>query len=274
MAFQIYGYHTQRALRFFDKDGSTPSPKNGVLYIGAELETDSPEVRNWNTSELTTALSATGFFPLFLPTSDSSLHNGCEFVSYPLTLEAWMQRKELIHDAFKALTRAGLRAHETETCGLHIHVSRGVLSPDGIQNLINIVDGNWPQMTEFARRGTSGYAARNVDRSKNEMKDYVKRGVTWSSSSDRRKNVNLTNAATIEFRFFKGTLNPATFLATLQFVDNLCRLSRFILPVDSINMNIWDVINFRHYEELKGYSLSRKLDTNRESKWVDLGEEE
>ena len=41
---------------------------------------------------------------------------------------------------------------------------------------------------------------------------------------DRYMAVNLTNANTIEFRLFRGTLNPTAFFAALELVDVIVKL--------------------------------------------------
>ena len=56
---------------------------------------------------------------------------------------------------------------------------------------------------------------------------------------DGRYNcINLQNEATIEFRIFKGTLNPSSFFATLELVNNICKFA-LSHTADEVNAMSW-----------------------------------
>ena len=54
---------------------------------------------------------------------------------------------------------------------------------------------------------------------------------------DRYYAVNLSNDDTIEFRLFRGTLNPDSFLATLELVNTIVCYSRSDKSIDGMT---WD----------------------------------
>ena len=88
--------------------------------------------------------------------SDSSLDDGMELVSHPMTLDyhkdfCW---EKIIHHA----VFLGYRSHQTSTCGLHIHVNRDSLGLDRdeqdevISRILYFVEYYWNEMLKFSRR--------------------------------------------------------------------------------------------------------------------------
>ena len=271
MSMNIYKYHQSRELKFYDC-GHRYS--ESTLYIGVELETDitAEGNDNWNDENDLTRTMPSGFFDLFLPTHDGSLTNGCEFVSQPMSLRHWLSIKDtMIAPAFAELLRVGLRAHEPGTCGLHMHVSRGAFDDSVMarKKLIAIVENNWPAMSDFARRGETHYASKRlamdegkihpelIKRMKESPKDSSVEG-----DGNRYCAVNTTKSSTIEFRFLRGTLNLNTFYASLQFIDNLCRLANNISIEEAFMVDIFDIINFNQWPELMVYAKTRRFNRN------------
>lgn len=268
----VYGYHPPREIAF------KPTRVPGVLYLGAEVETSAPDVTTWNTEQLYLELKRTSFFDMFIATRDSSIGNGAEFVSQPATLQYWLGIEENVRTWFTSLINTGLRGHETESCGLHIHVSRdyfgeigSVMAKERILALQFLVEANWEAMTQFARR-TSHYGYRQWEGGKMNLKQVLSYfrsdPENFSSCSEsRRAAVNLQNAKTIEFRFFKGTLNPVTFFATLEFVSNMCKMAKLLSPEEAMLKSISDIIEYQDYGHLKAYARRMHLDINYECAW-------
>ena len=77
--------------------------------------------------------------------------------------------------------------------------------------------------------------------------------------------INLTNADTIEFRVFRGTLKYNTVIATLQFVANLCRVA-ISLPEYRIQEFSWpaliEALTQNDCPELVQYLKERNLYVN------------
>jgi hypothetical protein len=73
--------------------------------------------------------------------------------------------------------------------------------------------------------------------------------------SDRYRTLNFQRSPTMEFRLFRGTLNPVSFWATLQLVDNLCRVAATVSDDNALLSLTWlDVINHHPYPELEEYN--------------------
>lgn len=289
----VNGYHDRSrdiVPRYITSDKAEEEER---LHMGMEIETDQDRrpgssehwSENGRSRQLNKELSQCGWMHVFNPTGDGSLHCGIEFVSQPATIGWWMEMKPLLAKGTEAIVRSGLRAHNTSTCGLHVHVSRSFFSygPHGeseaLLNLSIMVEQNWNTITQFARRGQSSYAKRQLGgamRSEGSLKfsraeaKRMKRNKDydeWVSTGDRYQAVNYTNGRTIEFRFFKGTLNPNTIMATLQFVHNLCYIARTVPTELALEYTIQDVIGYRKYPELMHYAATLDLTSNKEAQY-------
>jgi hypothetical protein len=211
--------------------------------------------------------------------TDGSLANGFEIVSHPLTLATHLKKMQW-QKGMDYLSKIGYKSHNTNTCGLHVHINRdffGATKP--IQNLNGskiayIMERNQADFVKFTRRkgGQLERWARFGDMQRFLSPQVSPRTKAMLLSafrnqySHRNKYValNTIHANTFEFRVFKGTLNYATFVATLQLVDNLARLVKDIPNnndafnhLDKITFD--DIVNYRPYAELTAYWNTRKV---------------
>jgi hypothetical protein len=159
----------------------------------------------------------------------------------------------------------GFVSHDSGTCGLHVHVDRKFFPDEerGIKRLLFLTEKFYPEIFIFSRR----HASKAEEWSKRYMpalegalltsKDAETVYTKATSGHDRYRMVNLQKAPTIEFRIFRGTLNPTTFWATLQLVTNIVKLARN--AEDSILDAItWlDIVNYEKYPELSEYNERR-----------------
>ena len=80
-------------------------------------------------------------------------------------------------------------------------------------------------------------------------------------SSDRYYCINTSNANTVEFRLWKGSLNIQTVMATLQLTELLCRTA-VTLTWEEIEALQWDTFaknTLTAYTELTEYMIRRKV---------------
>lgn len=160
--------------------------------------------------------------------SDSSLNDGMEIVSHPMTLNyhknfCW---ENIMHHA----VRLGYRSHQTSTCGLHIHVNRDSFSDNReeqdevISRILYFVEHHWNEMLKFSRRSEyamNRWAARyGYEHTPKAVMDKAKK-----SGNGRYAAVNLCNYHTIEFRLFRGTLKYNTFIAAIELVNRICEIA-------------------------------------------------
>ena len=203
---------------------------------------------------------------------DGSLSNGFEIISQPATL-AYHMRKAGLADILGFLSDAGYASHDTGSCGLHVHVSESALgrtpeARDRVKALIVLLvdrfygaESSMP-LVKFARRSPNHYCSKNnagIRRGDNRETIVAKAKAT-SRGCDRYRAVNLTNAATVEFRLFKGTLNAETFAATLQLVDTLVRWAMNHTVLEALSCTFGDIVAACKYPELKSYCERRGID--------------
>ena len=196
-----------------------PSPwtrAKGGRGLGLEIEAECPAVDKYNAARA--VLEAV--HPAGIPRDDSfdriawceqdgSLDDGFEIITQPLGLDA---HRELWPRVLDTRAVKGLRSHDTETCGLHVHVSRVGLSKLTIAKAVVFLnaDENDRFIVRLARRSSNGYCKKKNDARVNR---------DACESFDRYERLNLTNRHTVEFRIFRGSLNRKTVLASVEFAN-------------------------------------------------------
>lgn len=196
---------------------------------------------------------------------DGSIGDGFEIISQPMTYKYIKAHQEDFKQILQYLRDNGYRSHNTGICGLHIHISKDFLgdTTEEIQNTIDkitlFVETYYNNMVHFARRGNCDYCnyitplyksyfdssvlpSEDYLKSIEVLKDLKAKTRRYATHSDSRYFViNTTNVSTVEYRMFKGTLKYETFMATLEFVNNLTNVCKANM-VSKISWN--KVINY------------------------------
>jgi hypothetical protein len=159
---------------------------------------------------------------------DGSLSDGFEIVTHPHTLEAY--QTDFNWDFIPKLKRNGFRSWNTETCGLHVHVSRtafgsgespwGRVDRDQIilrkqaheLRFMKLIYDNQRQVERIAGRANNHYA---TFQDKGKLVSKLKFG---NQTNGRYSAINTENDATLEVRVFKGSLRKERVLSALEFV--------------------------------------------------------
>ena len=200
----IRSYGHTRAMQYF-------GAAKDRIYFGVELEVSCHGVSRGDAAEATWRRFDPGFVEL---KEDGSIDYGFEIVSQPATLDyhriAW--------ENFFASVPTGLDSWRTGSCGMHVHVSRRPLSQLQIAKVSAFLneDATRDFVVSLAGRDDNGYCAK-------EKKDRLSR---YSTGHQRYVSLNLTNAATIEFRIFRGTIRPQGFFKNLEFAHALVYFAR------------------------------------------------
>lgn len=168
----------------------------------------------------------------------------------------------------------GMRSHDTDTCGLHVHVSRKFFGKTGTAQeltelkLIETADRLFEPIVIFSRRRRHSINQWSPKcNAPKEDAGWVKKAKRVSSFAkcDRYHAVNITNEHTIEFRLFRGTLKADTILATLQFVTGLCHLVKSSNPSQMDRFCWYDLADAVmevcpvNTTELRNYLIEREL---------------
>ena len=188
---------------------------------------------------------------------DGSLKAGLEFASMPSSLE-YHKNKMNYKEMFKYLDEHGYKAHDTTTCGLHIHADRKYLGKSKlvqqltISKILYILEKFNDEICVIARRNNN--YSKFVG--KNEVNESLDKLYVKYYSTGKRVALNLQHKDTVEFRCFKGTLKYETFILTLEFVKDIIDYAKSV-NVEEIELIQWSDLMNTFSDELKNYYNDR-----------------
>jgi hypothetical protein len=242
----INSYSFRPAPKFRGKNGKF-SP-----FIGFELEIES---KNGNKKDQAEDISDNLGEIIYLKT-DSSLSNGFEIVSHPMTLQ---EHKKIDYRlAFDSLAKNGARSHDTATCGLHFHLDKSKMSDTHKVRFGTFFALQKSKLEILARRYSSSYAKFKAKNLK-DRKDYLK-------NSDRYEAVNWQNDNTVEIRIFKGTLKFETFMASMELCQAIFNFTQLRQAFCTLNENqLWGrFLKYVQKNESEYSFLIRYLETKKD----------
>lgn len=261
--------------RYYDDDGCAindydyepdfemfGTPARPYQYFGLEIELDKGGKHSDNAETLMGILGSDFTYAM----SDGSLSNGFEIATMPASYAHLMG---VDWESFKrTAVSLGYRAHDTSTCGLHIHIDRRAFGSDydkrdlGIMKFLFLVERCWEQMVKFSRRTSNNLDqwAQSYRRGYGDpddpekLYDYAKRDLS------KYRSVNLCHSNTVEVRIFRGTLNPTTLRATIQLIKILNDIA-CEFEVAEVSCMTWeDIVKYgSEYAEFMEYCASRAL---------------
>jgi len=239
-----------------------PTPEffgNDSLYLGIELEVDSGG-ENSNIAEQVNDILGYTYCK-----HDGSLHDGFEIVTHPANPEYHYSKNW--NKVMDCLKDNNYVSHDSGTAGLHIHVNKDFFGNTEteqdlyILKILYLFEKNWNDIKLFSRRTSE------------QVNDWCKRYglidfvppdiqkeelLNTAKHSGRYYAINLCNRHTIEFRIFRGTLKYNTFIATIQFITNLCQMVKDIDISELDNYKLSDFITDND-PELKKYMNERGI---------------
>lgn len=269
----IAGYHSGVNLNDRQLVDESETATGTTRYFGIELET---ELDDYNRlAEYTTKINdlinngELGKYVKF--ERDGSLRNyGCELIFRALTPKLWHTRRPIMKQLMDLINELGGTSHDNGRCGLHIHVSRASLTEDAINQIYFVVETFKKELITFSRRQSFNYCAfHNFSEStiQNGYKYIDKDFFIRNKTIGHYTCLNNGNTHTLEFRFFRGTTNIQTFMASIELVDNICNM---VMNGDMKNGTTWlDIINYNdEYEDLKRYNERRNITSTKEYKEI------
>jgi hypothetical protein len=211
----IYNYTYKPKPIFFGK---------GERYFGIELEIDKGGKSETNAKALLDIANCHDQELIYIK-GDSSLDNGMEIVTHPMSYEfnkTQMPWREILNKCISL----GYKSHQTSTAGLHVHISRAGLGckfedqEQAIGRIIYFFEKHFDELLVFSRRTLISYqrwcSRYGLKDSPKEVLDQAKK------SYGRYTCVNLMNNATIEIRIFRGTLKLNSLIASLELTNAIC----------------------------------------------------
>ncbi len=273
----IENYHSshrrETVFRALKRGASVPTLKTisdpgNCAFYGVENETDTSAARRDRTTCANFARDILG--NLATCESDCSV-SGFEIITQPATLEAFCKGYP-IDDLCEAMQALGVKSHDGHNCGLHVHVSRAALgmTPEAIDmvcaKILVLMDKFTPELVAFARRDwtTLHYCKKYTNfngSGENSTKKLLGKFKPCKESGDRYHALNLTNPATVEFRIFKGTLNPLALRATVQLCDALVQFCKTHTTPEVQSATWTELVDTCKLPELKEYCRTRGIGT-------------
>ena len=189
---------------------------------------------------------------------DGSLDRGFEIVTAAGPLK--MHRAHMGAFLSDAEAVAGLSSHDTDTCGLHVHVDKSGLSALTIGKVLVFVNSpdNAHLVLSVARRDLSN----TYSKVKHKKLSDGRRG-----SPERYEAVNVTRE-TLEFRIFRGSLKFEAVMAAIEFARSVvlfCKATS-ARSLDAKSFLAWcerqenrdETRYLREYLKERGYSVHAK----------------
>lgn len=182
-----------------------------ALYFGMEIETEN--VKGTLTNEEGAGIAVSS--GLFYVENDGSISDGFEMVSHPFTW-AWLQANSDKLDVLQELASKGFRGFKTETCGMHVHMSKNGMSRGQVYKLLRLIYGH-PEFIELVSRRNKG----QLDQWANPNLEYRPRDLTKYAKEKfldgKYRALNLSKRSTAEVRIFRSTLSKTGVLMNLEF---------------------------------------------------------
>ena len=271
-------YERENNSKYLHDYGYKPDPVfkgSGNRYFGCELEIDGGGKDEENAREICECANK-HTENIYIKT-DSSLNDGLEIVTHPMTLKYHMENMPW-NEICKIALSLDYRSHDTTTSGLHIHINRTAFGETAkeqeeyIARILYFFESNCNELLKFSRRTES------------QLNHWAKR-YGWKQEpmdilDDAKKNytgryacVNITNYSTIEIRIFKGSLKYNTLIASIQLVDAICEAA-VNMSDSEIKSLAWSTfvseLDKQKYPQLIKYLKERKLYVN---ETVEINEE-
>ena len=223
--------------------------------IGFELEVD--DLRGMdNTVKLAQHINE--IYPFLYCKHDGSLDHGIEVVSHPMDWKFIKANEENFSQLLTTISAYGFRSHDTNTCGMHVHITKKSVSPFQAYKIMKLIYENPDFTLEISQRKKSDIR---------QWANIYYTHETLPSMAKKRNNYirnvayNMQNSNTDEFRLFKGTLVFGSFMKNLEFVKAVYEFtangSRLNITVPNFVKYISD--NKKEYHYLLAFLRAKNL---------------
>lgn len=241
---------------------------------------------NWRINEILDGF--TEICPLFVYEFDSSLGNGVEFISRPMSYAFWTHPDtiDMLTKGLNYLKSQGLLSIQPPTNGMHIHMSKKFFKQGGVEENMAYKNMNWlfqkfqtqiellggREYTDYCQSamGKIKYSINNSyfkDRynAEIETKVVIKKGANVPSG-DHSCSV-IMSGNTIEARVFKSTIDVEQIMSNLELVRNFAHAVRN--GIDE-NATFNEIVHTKDNIYLDKYMQKVKMTATKQGKAFDL----
>lgn len=271
-----HGMHSYHHSHSVTMNRPTKEMKEGAYRIGVELEIEARSDRNRRTIN---RVASNWFFQ----ESDGSLGSyGVELITIPLlpkdamSMDTWSPLVDFLSDKAESWSR--------DSCGLHIHIGREAFGKDEdsrqatLGKLLylyyskGLKDTPWNikvfgrrrtySETEFRCKEADAVAVLGEELMKDsKIREKVDKGLKDVAGRTRYYDINVQNAATIEFRKGKGSICAERIVSVITYCDLMVR---YVRHRDWEMLSVDDFLDYIRTKASKSSPLFRYLPTRGE----------
>jgi len=246
-------YHSNNLLEYdYQPDFNFYGKPKNDLFFGIELEIENIEEKQ--TNDIINNLHHSLYVK-----EDGSLSNGFEVVSHPASFKWIKENLKHWREVFD-FSKQGFRSYQTDTCGMHVHMSRKAFGTLQLYKLLKIFYEN-PKFILIMSRRSKMYRLEKYSSLTSDESLIIKARKPYEEDFSKRYTaVNLCNPDTIEIRIFRGTLAEIGFLRNLEFCKAIYDFTKNVSVKNCIPPNfIKHVINSKQYPNLHKFIIDKDL---------------
>jgi hypothetical protein len=251
----IRGYGSRFSALDAELSASDITRENRLIGFEAEVEVVGDETRQSMAREVTDAGRG-----LVMCKEDSTIRNGFEIVSVPMTWRAIKDKEQEIANIF-ALRSKGLRADDRRNTGFHVHMTRSQFSNDDLYRMLRFFQRNDDQLVAFSRRERR--ELREWADMPNLTIEQARHAVNSGRGYGRNTALNLTNSTTVEIRLWNGTVRIERVFARLEFCRAIAEFIKKDGRRDWIHFDEYVSNHPREYGYLVGEMRDLEIGGNR-----------
>lgn len=197
--------------------------------------------------------------------SKGAIYAGFEVVTGPFCIRT---QREMWKKFDKFKYHSILRAWDVSTCGMHVHVSRISITSLTLGRMLRWIN----------HKHNKRFVEVIAGRSEQKFTRYVPKDISSTLypekvvnpdedsqyNRNRRTALNVSNTHTVEFRIFRGTVNPSHIIRNIEFCEAVCNFaypaSRSFVELDHPKFFVDYVAGHRKdYPELWRWMVHHKL---------------
>jgi len=215
------------------------------LFMGFELEMELNHITGTTYREAVGLVKKLEKDNICYLKDDSSINGkGFELVTHPHTLEAYQVANDLWNYIELLRTDYHARSWDTDSCGLHVHVSRLAFDSGAhTHRFISLIYKNPREMMKLAGRKTEFASFSDVWKPDEwgVPQFNVTHKLHSSEWSERHSAVNTTNPNTLELRFFRGNMKREGIMCALELCHASVEYTRVMSVSDvKLGMLSWE----------------------------------
>jgi hypothetical protein len=183
------------------------------LLFGIEIEVEDLNGRSRET-HAGIAQGVMRKMPFLFCKHDGSIHCGFEMVTQPLSWKFLQNHFSEFQPMFE-LSKDGFRSFQTETCGMHVHMSKAAFTHIHLYKFLRMFY-DFPQFIALiSQRHRISKLLRWASLTPGEK--LTRKAKTMRQCENKYVAVNLLHPNTVEIRVFRGTINPCSFMKNVEF---------------------------------------------------------